>query len=893
MVLIEGMKREPGVEAAIELLVHWYSVEQPLKGIEEDVVRVVMIQPNPDDLLSALYDNLRVNQNQGLARSLMDHGTRLGLKYVPPAKSAEEIDPLIDPEEIPFSDDDPAEACLVPEELVSTEALAEESYPEEAAEVSEAPDRSSEREKPKTQSKPRTKKPWMKLGLRHGLGMLALLIASGLVWWALNNGKRVTAIRTLDTALETIDPLSGEQLLKLVESLERSYPHDPQIVERAHFVRVELGQRQGLLEMEDPITMWGVGALASSSIDRGDIEGGIRYVTHLERGFPGTIPAFWAKVRLAELRGHEREMLEALSELNRKFPDFLPGWIAKLRLDIRRMDREGMSLSKKRIEALVPDHPYAGIPDVIFPSPELVAGGFLNISLPTNTPSDWSDQSDEFLRSVSEFNRSIRSLHLGDYEEALESVTKALESEPKFGPALFISGLVKLRRYDLDGISALRLIAQIEGASDELLQMTQALGTVALSGLGRAADAGHFIPIRASDDTAGVQEGGFRRVMAEDASPYGAIAAYGGELVAYEMGKIQRLSAPLSTQDGRDRGAWDEVIQIYGQLNAGKAIHAGDVVLAHLALGHLEEALAELEEPSSILGDILLDGPRLLVGVWRSPSDPVQKERMVSLLGLEPSGVALPIWIADALIWQGDLQRAEAILNKVVSVQENNARASWLLGIVLRHRGEFRQSDVQFNKARPVLDVNSLIELGDRFSMTQNHDESRKMYHKAIIQDRANLRALRGLGRSYAELGTETAVRDLERIAQSYSGADWVAQRAETLKWLGVSLGVRAGNPAGLIPLEDAEKLVGKRADILVEQAQYHEATGDEAGARQLYGQALQSNSTLGEAHLGLGRTALRAKDLRIARDHLRKYLELVPRGQHRSWAEEKLSALE
>jgi tetratricopeptide (TPR) repeat protein len=154
------------------------------------------------------------------------------------------------------------------------------------------------------------------------------------------------------------------------------------------------------------------------------------------------------------------------------------------------------------------------------------------------------------------------------------------------------------------------------------------------------------------------------------------------------------------------------------------------------------------------------------------------------------------------------------------------------------------------------------------------------------------MEAIQGLGRTYLKLGGETAARDMERIALGYNGGDYVAQRAESLKWFGIILGVRSGDETALSKIEAAIEAVGPRADLLVEVGHYWFARSDLNQARVSFSQALQADSTNADAHYGLGRVAWETRDFQIAEDHLRKYLELQPRGEHRKWVEERLSRL-
>ncbi|MEZ4462301.1 MAG: hypothetical protein R3E66_21770 [bacterium] len=88
LVLVEGLKRHPDSAEGIDVLLRWYALEIPTPGIEPDVVSCLLLQPDGDDLLSTIVDNLRASGSEDLAEAVLDAGEHRGLKYVPPAPEA-------------------------------------------------------------------------------------------------------------------------------------------------------------------------------------------------------------------------------------------------------------------------------------------------------------------------------------------------------------------------------------------------------------------------------------------------------------------------------------------------------------------------------------------------------------------------------------------------------------------------------------------------------------------------------------------------------------------------------------------------------------------------------------------------------------------------------------
>jgi uncharacterized protein HemY len=231
----------------------------------------------------------------------------------------------------------------------------------------------------------------------------------------------------------------------------------------------------------------------------------------------------------------------------------------------------------------------------------------------------------------------------------------------------------------------------------------------------------------------------------------------------------------------------------------------------------------------------------------------------------------------------------------VLALEEGHREANWIKGLILRQQGEFSKAESYLRQSGRDWDDTAglLIELGYVSLALENWDEARKSFYKAFLKNRESIEAVRGLGMAYAAVRSEVAVRDLSRIEEALpQNARFSPVRGEALRWLAVVEGVREGNTDALSYLEGAMKEVGKRPDLLVERARFHEARDQRAEARKLYAAALQGNTTLASAHLGLARTALQDGDESVARDHLERYLEVEPRGSGAQWARKRLASL-
>jgi tetratricopeptide (TPR) repeat protein len=103
---------------------------------------------------------------------------------------------------------------------------------------------------------------------------------------------------------------------------------------------------------------------------------------------------------------------------------------------------------------------------------------------------------------------------------------------------------------------------------------------------------------------------------------------------------------------------------------------------------------------------------------------------------------------------------------------------------------------------------------------------------------------------------------------------------------------VRDGEEEARVLLEESAALVGERDDILLERARFHRAREEWDEARALYEGALKQNATLADAHLAIARIDLRRQNSETAKRHLKRYLELEPRGRSASWARRTLKRI-
>ena len=251
--------------------------------------------------------------------------------------------------------------------------------------------------------------------------------------------------------------------------------------------------------------------------------------------------------------------------------------------------------------------------------------------------------------------------------------------------------------------------------------------------------------------------------------------------------------------------------------------------------------------------------------------------------------------LGAAYFWHGEMDVAKGWIKRALERSPRHPEANWFMGLILRHEGN-RKASLQHLALASVEtedDPRLLLELGQVYLELDRNMLAQKMFYKAVLLDRKDLRALRGLGRSYLGWDHELGKRDLTRILASYENqTGFKSQAAEVLRWLAILHGSRKGKEEGLPFLKRATAAAGPLGELLVEQAVYFERAGNIEQARKLYVKALRRDSTLAAAHIGLARIALQTKKRRMARDHLVKYLELEPYGADVDWARKELEQL-
>ena len=355
--------------------------------------------------------------------------------------------------------------------------------------------------------------------------------------------------------------------------------------------------------------------------------------------------------------------------------------------------------------------------------------------------------------------------------------------------------------------------------------------------------------------------------------------------------------AAVSLLEGQPERALAELERAPEQtldLALGVRVH----VAVRLASRQPEQALGLLKaQPWTPSALPMIRSLRQRAASLASPDDPAARDLAREIIASSPTSIHVMLDLSFGALTRGELDLARQWAERVTSQEPLHPEAHMILDALLKHARR------PAKPGRPLEPSSATVALGeDAMAYKQrglvslelgHHEQARQLLYKAVLLDRRDLQALRGLAQVYLAHDPALGRREFERFAQGFKDRKvFRAQYGEVLKWLGVLHGSREGKPEGLARLTQAEREVGPRGDILLEQAEHHRAARDARKARALYIAALQADTTLAGAHLGLAKLALEAQEHAQARDHLLRFIELEPFGERARWARQTLQSM-
>jgi tetratricopeptide (TPR) repeat protein len=759
--------------------------------------------------------------------------------------------------------------------------------------------------------------------------------------------SRTSNLAEIDEEIRTFDAFSS-QSIEATEDVAEGWT-SAEFEERVAFARA-LAVDAGTVpaeefETRDWETVWGWSAAALGALAREDVESTITLVTRAEREHGESLATIWARARLEEERGAYEEARHGAQRLLDRYPAFVPAHEMTVRIATRLLEFEQARAALATLLELSPEHPYGAVAGMPAPQDVLLEGAEAEAA-------DDVAGGDAFLTAVIAYEDAVSAATGEGTGAAVASARRAVEADPRFAPAhLMLGAALAMEGSAEEAAGAFREAVDGPDASKQLRAIVAAVAPRSLAGAGRPDLAAQFttpfVRLRGEDvaddfDATWNEKRprALRRAVGSGSS-WGVEALYARVEVLRQSGRHRLAVATLRELDARgiepararalaviaarETGAdvgWDpdlesgdaaRVSELSADLHAGRYREVVDADLDSLpswarpiATRIQVKAMLGLRRITRALE--LLD--TTAVGLAYRPELEGLRLRTLARLGREnraymavyekvadpaPTGLVRLLDLAEATFWQGELRASRKWLDAVAKLDPEHRGAAWICGLLGRARGKLDEAAKCFERSGRSYDATAelLIEIGYLQTQLDNWDEARKMFHKALLRERGDLEAVRGLGEAYTHLDRAIAVRDLERILEGYSKSpETAAVRGELLKWLAVVRGVRDGEEEARVLLEESAALVGERDDILLERARFHRAREEWDEARALYEGALKQNATLADAHLAIARIDLRRQNSETAKRHLKRYLELEPRGRSASWARRTLKRI-
>ncbi|RAL23750.1 hypothetical protein DL240_06230 [Lujinxingia litoralis] len=508
--LVEGLRRHPEREDALDLLLYTYtrSVEYP--GVESDMLRALEFQPARGELLGLLCEDLESREKVAMARALRQLAREQGMDVIVPAPAVPgardgDAEQGTDDAEESAAGEPPGEGNggLAAEASVSGESLARES--EEAPEQGE---REGARKRgevlqdpveveraqvvrrdvglPTTEEIERRRPSHSPRHLRRrvalvALGAVALAVLGATTWAGWEHTRRVRLQAELDTRLESLDYMDLTPLDDALAGASRGHRESSEVVERWAFASavqtVELGpgeEEVGDGELgEGASTAWGMAARALLATAAADWEAATEHVVLAEHSEPMSLAALYARGRLCEARGQWDCALGGYQRLLARHQQFVPAHAGMMRLAAHRYDQALWEAHRQALERAHPEHVYVGL--TWFELGEHDARH--------QTPADGGE--DLFVRAWRGLAGAAEALD-EDGVLAMDRVRPAVERTPALAPGLVVAGQASVLLFEPEAARDYFLAALADsGLRAEFYHQVQVIAPKGLVALGR------------------------------------------------------------------------------------------------------------------------------------------------------------------------------------------------------------------------------------------------------------------------------------------------------------------------------------------------------------------------------------------------------------------------
>lgn len=509
ILLVQGLRRSPEREDALDLLLLIYTTQILKPGLESDLLKALGPQQNAPALLRFVLDELTGFEKVEMARALKLRAREEGFEIAPP------IAPLSKPEteQGEISAEDEEKTPVLPDQSSEAEALEDEesALPGESAEAEgvhlSSPDDRESSAGDRKAAKKKASRPVKKRGKSQRVLALILVFffvgaLSGTAILGWQQARESSRIAALDVVMSEFDPLNPGHIFSQIEqfSISPGGREDAHLFERRQFIKalIELEGGPGEYGEMEPIvgeaqTAWGAAAMALMAAREKRWEEAMRFVHFLDQAYGDTLPAFFAHGRICEARRDWECAQARYSRIQQHFDGFLPARMGAMRVAAYRFDEQGWEQQQEALGRRKNAHPYANLPWID----------------PFRGKSEsWSEEiggaeEDRFHAAWSKLAEAQRELADGQWDQAQAACQSgSQESEMLLPAGQVLCGVAAALRGDVRGSRDYFMAAAApEDLTRSFYRRLQAMAPAVLSDLGRADWALAFtIPLRVSEE---------------------------------------------------------------------------------------------------------------------------------------------------------------------------------------------------------------------------------------------------------------------------------------------------------------------------------------------------------------------------------------------------------
>ncbi|RDV39057.1 hypothetical protein DV096_00345 [Bradymonadaceae bacterium TMQ3] len=469
--LVEGLRRNPERDDALDLLLYVYTRQIDHPGVESDVLRALEGNPARGELLGLLEVELRERGKVSMARALVLLAREQGVEVVVPREEIAEAEvPGGEPEEL---NDEGLEndTAMKPDGLAAEDEASQRKKPakEEGGAVGA---RGGEAKRPDPVDVQRARVMRREVGLpttdeierRHprrvgkrrvaliGVLIVVVVVAGMSAWAGWDHARRARLIAGIDGELVRLNHLDDGALDEVLAMARRSDRQGREVVEREAFARAlraiesddDGNERASLRDRlgEEVSTEWGMAARSLLASSSAQWEEATEYAVLAERTHPGRLATLYARGRLCEARRQWSCAQGAYQRVLGEHERFEAARTAMMRLAAHRYDRE---LWNHHRAGLSGDHCYSTL-SWVNPFEEGEGAPAADATVPEGELEE-PEVTESFCRAFGALSKSVEMHRRGGAWNASQ-VEVALGRAPVLAVAQVVAGLASVDDYD-------------------------------------------------------------------------------------------------------------------------------------------------------------------------------------------------------------------------------------------------------------------------------------------------------------------------------------------------------------------------------------------------------------------------------------------------------------